>query len=122
MMTKKEIIVVGPRVLIAPDEGEQRTDAGLYLPPSVREKEDVMGGLVIKTGPGYPVPDMNQSDPWVEKRPTYIPLEAREGDYALFLRKDAVEIEYEGRKYLIVPHSSILALIRTSVEEGVVDS
>jgi co-chaperonin GroES (HSP10) len=117
-MTKKEIIVVGPRVLIAPDEGEQRTDAGLYLPPSVREKEDVMGGLVIKTGPGYPVPDSNQSEPWLEKRPSYIPLEAQEGDYALFLRKDAVEIEYEGRKYLIVPHSSILALIRTTVEEG----
>ncbi len=117
MKTSKEIIIVGPRVLIAPDESEERTRAGLYLPPTVKEKEDVMGGIVIKTGPGYPVPDITSSEPWTEKSPTYIPLEAKEGDYALFLKKDAVEIEYEGRRYLIVPHSSILALIRTTLED-----
>ncbi|HHN64748.1 MAG TPA: co-chaperone GroES [Nitrospirae bacterium] len=119
MITKKEIIIVGPRVLISPDETEGRTPSGLYLPPTVKEKEEVGGGLVIKTGPGYPVPDTTQgSEPWAEsQRPLYIPLQAREGDYAIFLKKDAVEIEYEDKKYLIVPHSSILALIRTSIEE-----
>jgi co-chaperonin GroES (HSP10) len=119
MKTVKEIIIVGPRVLIAPDESEERTDAGLYLPPTVREKEDVMGGFVIKTGPGYPVPDMaSGAESWMQKQPNYIPLQAEEGDYALFLKKDAVEIEYEGKRYLIVPHSSILALIRTSIQEN----
>lgn len=29
---KKELIVVGDRILISPDEGEDRTDTGLYLP------------------------------------------------------------------------------------------
>ena len=118
MTTKKEIIIVGPRVLIAP-ETEEKTRAGLYLPPTVKEKEEVAGGLIIKTGPGYPIAESNSIDePWSKRRDvTYIPLQAREGDYAIFLKKDAVEIEYEDKKYLIVPHSSILALIRTVITE-----
>jgi chaperonin GroES len=47
----------------------------------------------------------------------YIPLQASEGDYALFLKDAAVEIEFEGRKYLIVPHSAILAIVRTEIAE-----
>ena len=39
-------------------------------------------------------------------------MQAEKGDYALFLKKMAVEIKFEGEKYLIVPHSSILVLIR----------
>jgi co-chaperonin GroES (HSP10) len=42
----------------------------------------------------------------------YLPLQAEEGDVALFLRDTAVEIEFENTKYLIVPHHSILMLIR----------
>lgn len=34
------------------------------------------------------------------------------------LKEAAVEIEFEGRKYLIVPHSAILALVRTEIAEG----
>ncbi|NOY64865.1 MAG: co-chaperone GroES [Nitrospirae bacterium] len=119
MITKKEIIVVGPRVLISPEEGEDRTPSGLYLPPTVKEKEEVAGGLVIKTGPGYPIADSSHgNEPWAENhRPAYIPLQAQEGDYAIYLKKDAIEIEYEEKRYLIVPHSSILALIRTTIEE-----
>ena len=119
MRTKKEIIIVGPRVLVAP-ETEEKTRAGLYLPPTVKEKEEVSGGLIIKTGPGYPLAESShESEPWEEKnkQPSYIPLQAKEGDYAIFLKKDAVEIEYEDKKYLIVPHSSILALIRTVITE-----
>ncbi len=117
METKKEIIIVGPRVLISPDTGEGKTKAGLYLPPTVIEKDDVMGGLIINTGPGYPVLDLSYSEePWSEKKnATYVPLQACKGDYALFIKKDAIEIEYEYKKYLIVPHTSILALIRTEI-------
>ncbi len=118
MTTKKEIIIVGPRVLVAPDT-EEKTRAGLYLPPTVKEKEEVASGLIIKTGPGYPVAETPSVDePWSERKGvSYIPLQAKEGDYAIFLKKDAVEIEYEDKKYLIVPHSSILALIRTVITE-----
>ncbi len=36
---------------------------------------------------------------------------------AIFLKDSAMEIEFEGRKYLIVPHSAILALVRTELSE-----
>jgi co-chaperonin GroES (HSP10) len=47
-----------------------------------------------------------------------MPLQAEEGDFAIFVRDAAIEVEYEGEKYLIVPHSSILMLMRSSgIEE-----
>jgi chaperonin GroES len=128
MKAKKNLIIVGDRVLIDPDEKmEKTTGAGLYLPPTVREKEKVSGGYVAKVGPGYPVHDPNVvvEEPWSSKRRVelkYIPLQAAEGDYALFLKDAAVEIEFEGKKYLIVPHSAILTLVRTEIAEGYAES
>jgi chaperonin GroES len=121
MKAKKNLIVVGPRVLVSFDKSENRTDAGLYLPPTVKDKEDVFGGYIVKTGPGYPIHDSSivSEEPWAASgtETRYLPLEAKEGDYALFLRKDGVEIQFEGDKYLIVPHSAILALVRTEIVE-----
>ena len=37
----KRLIVVGDRVLIAPEEGEERTNVGLYLPPTAGESRQV---------------------------------------------------------------------------------
>ena len=44
--------------------------------------------------------------------PRYVPLQARLGDYALFFRRAAVEITFEGEKYLVVPQAAILTLVR----------
>jgi len=116
---KKELIIVGDRVLVSPDDGEDRTDTGLYLPQGVREKEKVQGGTIFKAGPGYPVPDPAalEIEPWqapkVENR--YFPLQAKEGDYCIFLRNAGVEIEFERKKYIIVPHSAILVLLRDNI-------
>jgi len=120
MKAKKNLIVVGDRVLLDPDERTDRTTSGLYLPPTVREKEKVVGGYVVKTGPGYAIHDPASEESWSsdKKELKYIPLQAVEGDYAIFLKESAIEIEFEGKKYLIVPHSSILALVRTDIEEA----
>lgn len=110
------MIVVGDRVLILPDEGKDRTDTGLYLPQGVREKEEIHSGTVVKIGPGYPIPDPSsmEVEPWqtlqVEKK--YFPLQAQPGDYCIFLRKSGVEIEFAGKKYMVVPHAAILVLVR----------
>lgn len=121
MKAKKNLIVVGDRVLIDPDDKHERTTAGLYLPPTVKDKEKVQGGYVKKTGPGYPVhdPTTTPEEPWKRRREDlkYIPLQAAEGDYAIFLKDAAVEIEFEQKKYLIVPHSAILALVRTEITD-----
>ncbi len=41
-----------------------------------------------------------------------MPVQARVGDYAIFFRRAAVEISFEGKKYLVVPQAAILALVR----------
>ncbi|RCK77739.1 MAG: Heat shock protein 60 family co-chaperone GroES [Ignavibacteriae bacterium] len=120
-MKNEKIIIVGDRVLIAPDTEKDRTEHGLYLPPTVKEKEKVQGGYVIKVGPGYAIPNPQYIDqePWstTPKEPVkYIPLQAEEGDYALFLKDQAIEIEFESKKYLIVPQSAILILLRKTPE------
>lgn len=121
MKTKKNLIVVGDKVLIDLDVRQERTSTGLYLPPTVKEKEKVQGGYVVKTGPGYFVHDSSYSDEaWTsdkKKEVKYIPLQAAEGDYAIFLMDAAIEIEFDGKKYLVVPHTAILAFVRTEFVE-----
>ncbi len=116
MKESREIILIGDRVLIDPVEDKTKSPGGLYLPPGVKEKERVQGGYIVKTGPGYALPyhEDSELEPWEQEieEPNYIPLQADEGDYAIFLRKAAIEIEIDEKKYIIVPHSSILVLIR----------
>lgn len=118
---KKELIVVGDRLLLALDEGQDKTKSGLYLPASVREKDKVASGRVVKVGPGYPIPNPNytEDEPWSSNREPmrYIPLQAREGDYAIFLREQGIEVEFEEAKYLIVPQSAVLMLMRSELHE-----
>ena len=113
-MDTRKIIIIGDRVLIKPEEDLEKTTSGLYLPPGVGTKEKVQGGYVMKVGPGFPVASPGEDDePWKDKSGTkYIPLQAKQGDFALFLRKDAIEIELEKQKMVIVSQSSLLLLIR----------
>jgi co-chaperonin GroES (HSP10) len=113
----KELIVVGDRVLVRCEEGEERTNVGLYLPPTAVDNQAVQGGTIVATGPGLPMPspDSFGEEPWrtPERAATkFVPMQARKGDYALFFRKAAVEITFEGDRYLVVPQAAILALVR----------
>jgi len=111
----KKLIVVGDRVLIRPTKQSDKTSSGLYLPPGVQEKEKIQSGYVIKVGPGYPLPlPVDEDDVWKGKddQVKYLPLQAQEGDLAIFLQKGAIEVIYEDEKYFIVPQASILMLER----------
>ena len=116
---KKQLLVVGDRVLVKPNLGPGKTHHGLYLPQGVEEKDKVQTGTVIKTGPGYPMPDPASADeePWSKSRhdTKYIPLQVEEGDQVIYMRKSAVEIEYENEQYLILPHSAILLIVREDI-------
>ena len=117
---KRRLIVVGDRVLIKVDTGEERTDMGLILPQTVSDKAQVQSGRVVEVGQGLPMPfgdDVND-EPWREtpRQKRHIPMEVEVGDRALFLRKAAIEIKYEGTEYLIVPQAAILVLLRDSTD------
>jgi co-chaperonin GroES (HSP10) len=110
----KKLVVIGDRVLIKPARPDERTASGLYLPPGVQEKEKVQQGYVIKTGPGYAIPMPVDDEPWKQDddQVKYVPLQAKEGDLAIFLLSGATEVMYEKEKYFIVPQSAILMLER----------
>ncbi len=113
----QKFIVVGDRVLVRPEEDSGKTVSGLFLPPGVSEKEKIQSGYIIKAGPGYPMASPIDEEPWKESKEAvkYVPLQAKEGDLAIFLRKEAYEIEFDKEKFLIVPQSAILLLIRDDV-------
>ncbi len=110
----KKLVIIGDRLLIRPSKSDERTQSGLYLPPGVQEKEKVQQGYVIKAGPGYAIPMPADDEPWKteEDKVKYIPLQAKEGDLAIFLVSGATEIMYENEKYFIVPQGAILMLER----------
>ena len=110
----KKLVVIGDRVLIRPAKPDERTASGLYLPPGVQEKEKVQQGYVIKTGPGYAIPMPVDDEPWKQDddQVKYVPLQAKEGDLAIFLLSGATEVMYEKERYFIVPQSAILMLER----------
>ena len=110
-----KFIVVGDRVLIKPKTPQDRTKSGLYLPPGVQAKEKLHSGYILKAGPGYPIPAINEIDePWKERSDDakYVPLQAKEGDLVVYLQKNGYEIEFNTEKYIIIPHSAILLIIR----------
>ncbi len=112
----KRLIVVGDRVLVSPEEGEERTNVGLYLPATALEGRQVQGGRILATGPGTPMvePTPVDEEPWRSRGPElkYVPMQAGVGDYALFFRKAAVELTFDGKRYLVVPQAAILVLVR----------
>lgn len=112
----REVILIGDKVLIRPEEENGQTPSGLFLPQGVAQKEQVMSGTVVNTGPGYPLGEApGEGESWTGRTRTelrYVPLQAEKGDHAIFLKGPAVEVEIDGSKYQIVPHSAILLLIR----------
>jgi chaperonin GroES len=120
MAERKRLIVVGDRVLIEPEAGEDRSRVGLYLPATAVDSQAVQAGTVVATGPGIPIsaPTELDEEPWriVPGEPRFLPVQAALGDYAIFFRRAAVEITYEDKKYLVVPQAAILVLLRGTSE------
>ena len=115
-----KLIVIGDRVLIDPDEGKDKTSVGLYLPQTVREREQIQSGRIIATGPGLPLPDPQniEDEPWRaagSQHAKHIPMQAQIGDTAIFLKKASIEIRYNEHTYLVVPQSALLILLRDDV-------
>lgn len=120
-LLKREVIVVGDKVLIKPEAENAKTPSGLFLPQGVREKEAVGGGYVVNVGPGYPTigPPAADAEPWSRAPQNgdmkYVPLQARKGDFAVYLRNVAVDVEIDENAYVIISHANILLLIRDRV-------
>ncbi len=107
--------MLGDKLLVRPNEGPQQTRSGLYLPPTVQDKEDVHSGVVMKAGPGFPIPaSTDEDESWKEPREPvrYVPLQVREADQILYLKRHALEVELDGEPFVVLPQSAVLMMIR----------
>ena len=81
------------RVLVEPKEAETKTASGLYIPDTAKEKPQE--GKVIAAGPG-------KKDE---------PMEVKVGNEVIYGKYAGTEVTVEGKKYLIVKQSDILAIL-----------
>ena len=110
-----KIILIGDRLLVKPSKPSQRTDTGLYLPQGMHKKEELYTGYVMKVGPGYPIPAINDVDePWKDKTDEvkFVPLQPKPGDLAVYLQQNAYPLVFNNQDYVILPHSAVLMLLR----------
>jgi chaperonin GroES len=86
------------RVLIRPIEPETKTESGIYLPESAKEKP--MQGKVVAVGPGKLLDTGERVKPSVKK-----------GDTVVFGKYAGNEIEIKHVKHMIMRESELLGLI-----------
>jgi chaperonin GroES len=82
------------RVLVEVEEaGESRTETGLIIPDTAAEKPRI--GKVVEVGTDEELAEI-----------------VKVGDRIVFAKFSGDEVEFQGKKYLIVPRSDIVALIK----------
>lgn len=86
------------RVVIEPLEAEEKTSGGIYLPDTAKEKPQM--GKVVAAGPGK-VSDAGQK----------IAMEVKVNDKILYGKYSGTDVNIEGKDYLIMRESDILAII-----------
>ncbi len=92
-MTKFNIKPLADRVIVEPAAAEEKTAAGIIIPDTAKEKPQK--GTVVAVGAG-------KKDE---------PMTVKEGDKVLYGKYAGTEIAFEGRDYLIMRESDILAVI-----------
>ncbi len=110
-----KLILIGDHILIKPTTPIQRTESGLFLPQGLHKKEELRTGYVIKVGPGYPIPMIqDDNEVWKDKsdQVKYVPLQPRSGDLAVYRQGGVHEIVFNDEEYIIATHRAILMIVR----------
>jgi chaperonin GroES len=92
-MAKVKIKPLADRVLIEPMAAEEKTSSGIIIPDTAKEKPQK--GTIIAVGPGTEDEKM----------------EVKEGDQVLYGKYSGTELTIDGKDYLIMKQSDILAII-----------
>ncbi|UCH15568.1 MAG: co-chaperone GroES [Bacteroidales bacterium] len=92
-MSEVKIKPLADRVLIKPEEAVDKTASGIIIPDSAKEKPQK--GTVVAAGPGTKDEKM----------------EVKVGDTVLYGKYSGTELDLDGKDYLIMKQSDILAII-----------
>lgn len=94
----KKIRPLQDRLIVERLDGEDKTDSGLYIPDSAKEKPQQ--GKVVAIGKGR-----------IREDGTIQPLDLREGDKILFGKYSGTEIKIDGNEYLILREDDVLGVL-----------
>jgi chaperonin GroES len=97
-MSKINLNPLADRVVIQPQEAEEKTSGGIILPDTAKEKP--VEGTVIATGPGK-VADSGE----------LVKMAVKTGDKVLYGKYSGTEVTISGEEYLIMRESDIFAII-----------
>ncbi|ASS97630.1 MULTISPECIES: co-chaperone GroES [Geobacillus] len=90
---------LGDRIVIEVVETEEKTASGIVLPDTAKEKPQE--GRVVAVGAGRVLDNGQRIAPEVEV-----------GDRIIFSKYAGTEVKYDGKEYLILRESDILAVVR----------
>lgn len=88
---------LGDRVVVKTIEEEQKTAGGIVLPDTAKEKPQK--GEVLAVGTGKLLDNGER-----------VPLEVKVGDKVIFAKYGGTEVKVDGKEYLILRESDILAI------------
>ncbi len=92
-MSEVKIKPLADRVLVEPMEAEEKTASGIYIPDTAKEKPQ--RGTVVALGPGT----------------KDVAMEVKKGDVVLYGKYAGTEINVDGKDYLMMKQSDILAVV-----------
>jgi chaperonin GroES len=90
---------LGDRIVVEPDKGDERTESGLFIPESAKEKPQQ--GTVIAVGSGTYRPGSDER----------IPVDVNVGDQVIFGKYAGTDVKVADVEYKILKESDILAII-----------
>ena len=90
---------LGDRVLIEPMEAEDKTESGIYIPDTAKEKQQK--GRIVAVGKGR-----------VQEDGKLVPLEVKVEDKVIYGRYSGTEIKIQGTEFLILKEEDILGIIK----------
>ena len=89
---------LGDRVVVLPDEQDDQTTSGLFLPETAKEKPQQ--GKIVAAGPGSRKENGDR-----------IPLDVKIEDTVLYAKYAGTTIKLEGQEYLILKETDVLAIV-----------
>ena len=90
---------LGDKILVKRDEAATKTDSGIFLPESAKDKPKQ--GKVVALGSGI----LNKD------KGTYVPFTVKKGDTVIFSSYSGTEVKIDGDPYLIITEEEILGIV-----------
>lgn len=100
MSSDIKIIPLGNRVVVKPQEIQEKTLGGLVIPPSATDEKRPAFGEVVKLGTGK------------DKEGKALKFDVKVGDLVYFKKYSPEEIEVDNQEYYILDAEDILAIVK----------